>query len=170
MLLDRLSASQSCSTGTLHNSQLETGQSINRLEVDVIETDYLTCLQALSVYSKQLFKNGLIGAEYQQLQHSFRKIAIEAANQYRLSTPEGLAARLTQMVVYGTPVLPASLLESAYLDMIDSVNITEFNKMLAEIPFRYKTVYGVSGPFDTCLLYTSPSPRDRQKSRMPSSA
>ena len=24
--------------------------------------------------------------------------------------------------------------------------------------------------FDTCLLYTSPSPRDRQKSRMPSYA
>ena len=24
--------------------------------------------------------------------------------------------------------------------------------------------------FDSCLLYTSPSPRDRQKSRMPSSA
>lgn len=151
LLLDRLSTSQSCSNGTLHNSQLETGQSINRLELDVIETDYLTCLQALSVYSKRLFKNGLIGAEYQQLQHSFRKIAIEAANQYRLSTPEDLAARLTQMVVYGTPMLPASLLESAYLEMIDSVNIAEFNKMLAEIPFRYKTVYGVSGPFDTNL-------------------
>ena len=28
--------------------------------------------------------------------------------------------------------------------------------------------YGKQG--DTCLLYTSPSPRDRQKSRMPSSA
>ena len=27
-----------------------------------------------------------------------------------------------------------------------------------------------SVPFCTCLLYTSPSPRDRQKSRMPSSA
>ena len=26
------------------------------------------------------------------------------------------------------------------------------------------------GEKDTCLLYTSPSPRDRQKSRMPSSA
>ena len=26
------------------------------------------------------------------------------------------------------------------------------------------------GPLATCLLYTSPSPRDRQKSRMPSSA
>ena len=28
----------------------------------------------------------------------------------------------------------------------------------------------VLGQVDTCLLYTSPSPRDRQKSRMPSSA
>ena len=27
-----------------------------------------------------------------------------------------------------------------------------------------------AGHFDDCLLYTSPSPRDRQKSRMPSSA
>ena len=28
----------------------------------------------------------------------------------------------------------------------------------------------LSGVFSHCLLYTSPSPRDRQKSRMPSSA
>ena len=28
----------------------------------------------------------------------------------------------------------------------------------------------LSGLLGTCLLYTSPSPRDRQKSRMPSSA
>ena len=30
--------------------------------------------------------------------------------------------------------------------------------------------YTVTGGSVTCLLYTSPSPRDRQKSRMPSSA
>ena len=29
---------------------------------------------------------------------------------------------------------------------------------------------GLPSPFTACLLYTSPSPRDRQKSRMPSSA
>ena len=29
---------------------------------------------------------------------------------------------------------------------------------------------GADARFSTCLLYTSPSPRDRQKSRMPSSA
>ena len=28
----------------------------------------------------------------------------------------------------------------------------------------------INGPHKACLLYTSPSPRDRQKSRMPSSA
>ena len=29
---------------------------------------------------------------------------------------------------------------------------------------------GFSADYNVCLLYTSPSPRDRQKSRMPSSA
>ena len=29
---------------------------------------------------------------------------------------------------------------------------------------------GLFGKFDSCLLYTSPSPRDRTRSRMPSSA
>ena len=28
----------------------------------------------------------------------------------------------------------------------------------------------IEGDFDTCLLYTSPSPRDKRQSRMPSSA
>ena len=32
------------------------------------------------------------------------------------------------------------------------------------------TYDGNAGLSDNCLLYTSPSPRDRQKSRMPSSA
>ena len=33
-----------------------------------------------------------------------------------------------------------------------------------------KSLMVVDMPYNTCLLYTSPSPRDRQKSRMPSSA
>ena len=33
----------------------------------------------------------------------------------------------------------------------------------------YESIW-VYDHFHTCLLYTSPSPRDRQKSRMPSSA
>ena len=34
----------------------------------------------------------------------------------------------------------------------------------------YKIPYPISIEANGCLLYTSPSPRDRQKSRMPSSA
>ena len=38
---------------------------------------------------------------------------------------------------------------------------------LARFPHR---LIDICDPAETCLLYTSPSPRDRQKSRMPSSA
>ena len=39
------------------------------------------------------------------------------------------------------------------------------HKLLSEYPERYDDAVTQG-----CLLYTSPSPRDRQKSRMPSSA
>ena len=35
---------------------------------------------------------------------------------------------------------------------------------------NHKDLVEVNGLYKHCLLYTSPSPRDRQKSRMPSSA
>ena len=44
---------------------------------------------------------------------------------------------------------------------------------LLDVPKNYKVLFlqgGATAQFATCLLYTSPSPRDRQKSRMPSSA
>ena len=41
----------------------------------------------------------------------------------------------------------------------------------AQLTVRVDVIEQVPGnTVDTCLLYTSPSPRDRQKSRMPSSA
>ena len=39
-----------------------------------------------------------------------------------------------------------------------------------ETSFRASKLVGPDGYVMGCLLYTSPSPRDRQKSRMPSSA
>ena len=47
-------------------------------------------------------------------------------------------------------------------------------KMSAPIKVYVRTYvhmyFVTSGNINNCLLYTSPSPRDRQKSRMPSSA
>ena len=43
------------------------------------------------------------------------------------------------------------------------------NNYMRIVAFLQKMEEGGTLPY-TCLLYTSPSPRDRQKSRMPSSA
>ena len=49
------------------------------------------------------------------------------------------------------------------------------NEVLAEVVDQGRqdtemAIKAAQEAFQTCLLYTSPSPRDRQKSRMPSSA
>ena len=47
-------------------------------------------------------------------------------------------------------------------------------KTIKDFPIAYETYGSLNSKKDNailvCLLYTSPSPRDRQKSRMPSSA
>ena len=49
-----------------------------------------------------------------------------------------------------------------------SININYFNYNVgASLRLRYKTP---DGEYKDCLLYTSPSPRDKRQSRMPSSA
>ena len=44
------------------------------------------------------------------------------------------------------------------------------DKILFEEIVSFITKYDSCATLEACLLYTSPSPRDRQKSRMPSSA
>ena len=52
--------------------------------------------------------------------------------------------------------------------------VNDSQKAVQQIVDEGRTVYGVNTGFgilaNTCLLYTSPSPRDRTRSRMPSSA
>ena len=71
--------------------------------------------------------------------------------------------------------------------VVDGVEFTHFEETLKDYimarlghpvvrveltPFQIKTCMdeAVGTMYNHCLLYTSPSPRDRQKSRMPSSA
>ena len=69
---------------------------------------------------------------------------------------EKAAELLTGQVkpIYGDALEWGKQYESHAFHVFDSQNFEQF------------TYYGG----ETCLLYTSPSPRDRQKSRMPSSA
>ena len=58
---------------------------------------------------------------------------------------------------------------------MDNWRVKQLEEMIAQDPkdefvlFALAQEYGKTGDYP-CLLYTSPSPRDRQKSRMPSSA
>ena len=62
--------------------------------------------------------------------------------------------------------------------LVDITPLTDNQKMLFDLYAQQKHIvaYGVAGTGKTfitlynCLLYTSPSPRDRTRSRMPSSA
>ena len=53
----------------------------------------------------------------------------------------------------------------------DQINVKHIVGDLSEIDIGMAIVVGLNTRrYHACLLYTSPSPRDRQKSRMPSSA
>ena len=66
---------------------------------------------------------------------------------------------------FGT--LPA-VMDVPYLLAIQMDSYRKFTQQ--GVPLNERGDYGLHAAFKSCLLYTSPSPRDRQKSRMPSSA
>ena len=80
---------------------------------------------------------------------------------------------------FGNPTWTAALSEAIKLSMIMNVNDIlhyggsefisrfEFAKKIAKV---FDLDSSLIKPIKTCLLYTSPSPRDRTRSRMPSSA
>ena len=62
---------------------------------------------------------------------------------------------------------PDSSYKHELLFAITQQNLEELYRQLLDVSDIYSGNYG---KYKSCLLYTSPSPRDRQKSRMPSSA
>ena len=48
--------------------------------------------------------------------------------------------------------------------------LTSLKRQIADQPSPLGFIKALEAAYTPCLLYTSPSPRDRQKSRMPSSA
>ena len=66
--------------------------------------------------------------------------------------------RAKEQTIYKSPVADV---------VIPEVPITEWVLQRATARASHTALVDASG---SCLLYTSPSPRDRQKSRMPSSA
>ena len=58
--------------------------------------------------------------------------------------------------------------DDSYPSLSEFADLSELGWYVEAEAVHQATVYGKRNGY--CLLYTSPSPRDRQKSRMPSSA
>ena len=84
--------------------------------------------------------------------------AIDNSNASILTTPAQKLIKINSIIV-------------ANIDGTNSVNIDVAVNLASDARFNIaKTVALPADSTLVCLLYTSPSPRDRQKSRMPSSA
>ena len=87
--------------------------------------------------------------------------AIKAAGGQNLITSPGWQSRDPEFLLSLEPDL---IVTSFFTDGYESVQAKSIrNRVLRDFLDRHPQL-------DICLLYTSPSPRDRQKSRMPSSA
>ena len=69
----------------------------------------------------------------------------------------------TSVWISNTDLMSGLLVLFLFISIIMTQNLSAANQ-------RFKNVTQKSIQFKHCLLYTSPSPRDRTRSRMPSSA
>ena len=93
--------------------------------------------------------------------------AIEGAN------PQGLNVLVVEDLIStgGSSLAAIEALETAGAKILDCLSIFSYDLRQAENNFKKaKKSYRSLLSFETCLLYTSPSPRDQRGSRMPSSA
>ena len=74
------------------------------------------------------------------------------------------------MIVVAIIGILAAVALPAYSDYTVRAQVSECSSLVNGLKPQVKEFFEQRGEYPTCLLYTSPSPRDRQKSRMPSSA
>ena len=91
-------------------------------------------------------------------------LGLMAAQRYGFFRAQGLDAALIVM----RPSISLQTLMAGDLDY-STVLASAARASVSGLPMRILMALTVGQDF-SCLLYTSPSPRDRQKSRMPSSA
>ena len=82
----------------------------------------------------------------------------------------GKGANLSEMGKLGLPVPPGFTISTEVCDLFYQNKRKLNSKITKEIIKELKNIEKDSGKKFGCLLYTSPSPRDLDLSRMPSSA
>ena len=107
----------------------------------------------------------MVGDEYFPITYNFDADADNAKLTWFVS------ALVIQFSIQKHFQLKNAVLEHLIVTVNETKPIPEYRPMMGLYPSEANLFYVQIGPnTGTCLLYTSPSPRDKRQSRMPSSA
>ena len=117
---------------------------------------------------------GILGPVSQAIYPRFSKLVIESERQAlywgkrMLLIMGGMGGLISILLFCGAPIIVEGLLGREYMPSIGVMRLLALLPLLIGL----SNVLGIQImlPFGSCLLYTSPSPRDLSTSRMPSSA
>ena len=137
-------------------------------EVEIIEhQDISNAEQLVVVKSVKLHKINQIDLNREYpfcMAEEFTEIGLPPSKEELEELQKNITKAIAKMVENG---LDIDLPNYVY----DSQNrINKLNELCIVMPMNFDLRNAIIRENDFCLLYTSPSPRDRQKSRMPSSA
>ena len=123
------------------------------------------CVIARSIEAKQL--GVAMGIPWFKIREDYlKKGGIVFSSNYAFYGD--MSSRVMSILRSLCPKMECYSIDEAFLDMTDLASHYDLYDFGCYI--RSVTKQWVGIPVRICLLYTSPSPRDRQKSRMPSSA
>ena len=83
---------------------------------------------------------------------------------------EGTESLMLSNVQYSDPLGEAAKQKKHFTDKKGKSKTDEVHRAVRTLDWLYSGYWKNEGECIVCLLYTSPSPRDRTRSRMPSSA
>ena len=161
----------------------------------VLEAALLCATQPVTVRDMRLLFDDAIGADtlkvlLEELQLDWAERGLElvsVATGWRFQSRPELRIYLDKLNPEKPPKYTRAVMETLAIiayrqpvtrgDMEDIRGVTINTQIIKQLEDRgwvevigHRESVGRPGLYATCLLYTSPSPRDRQKSRMPSSA
>ena len=130
-----------------------------------------------NVLTDAVLENIILNAQYR----IFRDIPIDADRKQQLgnlvSGQETINAPAGAVFIRGIQVYDSTSATTGANVWLEKKDVTYLQEYVSSTesakrgqPKYYATFGGATGESDTCLLYTSPSPRDGLLSRMPSSA
>ena len=131
------------------------------LALNTLQNNSIVTTQEVLAYLK---------ARYPQSEQKTKYIFLCVNKQYKELALETKNLNTTSVRLFISDKPPSTMIEDTKCRFINSQTLPNSNLEKHTNTFKKSNEYYQICPNSICLLYTSPSPRDRQKSRMPSSA